>query len=223
VVLFHQSQVHFDGLRRLNRHVPHLSREARLERLLMAASDLVTESGINSVTMTAIAERSGVSRQWLHEFFPDVESIYIALYWQYRNDYISDEPATIRSLADLEKLTCTECVALLDLPVASAIILSHALTNFGSESSNSGRPSLREVLMGNLEVRYVQPLVALGYDRDEIIATVLTIVNMSLGLIIAARNGRLEREATAQRMIDVVKAVINDTVRSPRSVEFLVD
>ena len=207
----------------MNRHVPHLSREARLERLLNVADDLVTESGINAVTMTAIAERSGVSRQWLHEFFPDVESIYIALYLQYRTDFIVDEPIEIRNIGDLEHQTTTECLALLDLPVASAIILSYALNSVGRESSTSGRPSLREVFMANLDARYVQPLVEVGYDRDEVTATVLTIVNMSLGLVMASRDGQIDRAVTAKRMVDVLRAVINDTVRTPRPLEFLVD
>lgn len=213
----------FDDVRNVNRHVPHLSREARLERLLNAASDLVTESGISAVNMTAIAERSGVSRQWLHEFLPDLESVYIALYLQYRPDFIVDEPTEFRNIDDLEKQITTECLALLDLPIAAAFILSNALNNVGFEPHPAPRRSLRGVFLANLDTRYGQPLVDLGYDRNEVNATVLTIVNASLGFVIASRDGQFNREATVKRMVDVVTAVINDTIRAPRQFEHFVD
>jgi AcrR family transcriptional regulator len=201
----------------VNRRVPHLSREIRLEKLLIAASEIITESGISAVTMTAIAERSGVSRQWLHEFFPDVESIYVALYLQYRTDFVVESNAEIRSIADLASQISEECISILDLPVAPAVVLTHALHGLNRSPHSSLRPTLHEVFTHNLEVRYVQPLVSAGYDRNEVLATVLTIVNTTLGLVIASRNAKLDREVTTRLILDIVNAVIGDTIREPTS------
>lgn len=52
----------------------HAVREAALD----AAAALVAEHGPLSVTMSAIAERTGVGRATLYKYFPDVESILAA-------------------------------------------------------------------------------------------------------------------------------------------------
>ena len=43
----------------------HLTRDERISTILQAASEIVVESGVEAATITAIANRSGVSRQWL--------------------------------------------------------------------------------------------------------------------------------------------------------------
>ncbi len=201
----------------VSRRVPHLTREVRLARLLIAASEIIEESGISAVTMTAIAERCDVSRQWLHEFFPDVEALYVALYFQYRSDFAVEGPIILHSLDDLAALISAECLALLELPVGPAIVVSHALHGLGIQSSSSKRPTLHNMLMRNINGRYVRPLVALGYDRDELTATVLTILNSTLGLLISTRDRPLSRDRAAEKILDIVDAVIADTLRSSPS------
>ena len=48
------------------------------ERIMVATYDLVSEAGLGSVTMTAIADRANVARQTLYNHFTDVEQIVIA-------------------------------------------------------------------------------------------------------------------------------------------------
>jgi AcrR family transcriptional regulator len=45
------------------------------EAVLAAAAELVGERGLLSVTMSAIAERTGIGRATLYKYFPDVEAI----------------------------------------------------------------------------------------------------------------------------------------------------
>jgi AcrR family transcriptional regulator len=45
---------------------------------LDAAAALVAERGLHAVTMTEIAERTGIGRATLYKYFPDVESILLA-------------------------------------------------------------------------------------------------------------------------------------------------
>lgn len=53
-------------------------REAVRGATLDATAALVAESGLHSVTMSRIAERTGISRATLYRYFPDVESILFA-------------------------------------------------------------------------------------------------------------------------------------------------
>jgi AcrR family transcriptional regulator len=48
------------------------------EAILDAAAALVGEFGLRGVTMSAIAERTGVGRATLYKYFPDVEAILLA-------------------------------------------------------------------------------------------------------------------------------------------------
>lgn len=53
-------------------------RAAVREATLDATAALVAEHGLTSVTMSAIAERTGIGRATLYKYFPDVEAILLA-------------------------------------------------------------------------------------------------------------------------------------------------
>lgn len=45
------------------------------EAILNTTAELVTEHGLLSVTMSQIAEKTGIGRATLYKYFPDVEAI----------------------------------------------------------------------------------------------------------------------------------------------------
>ncbi|MGW1810163.1 TetR/AcrR family transcriptional regulator [Streptomyces sp. NPDC002078] len=53
-------------------------RRAVREAVLETTAALVAEQGLRGVTMSRIAERSGIGRATLYKYFPDVESIMMA-------------------------------------------------------------------------------------------------------------------------------------------------
>ena len=53
-------------------------RKAVRDATLDAAATLVAERGVRAVTMSQIAERTGIGRATLYKYFPDVESILLA-------------------------------------------------------------------------------------------------------------------------------------------------
>ncbi|WP_283135781.1 TetR/AcrR family transcriptional regulator [Rhizohabitans arisaemae] len=53
-------------------------RQAVRDATLDTAAALIAEHGLTSVTMSQIAERTGIGRATLYKYFPDVESILIA-------------------------------------------------------------------------------------------------------------------------------------------------
>src|SRR5215213_4907635 len=53
-------------------------RAAVREAILDTAMVLVSEHGLRSVTMSQIAEKTGIGRATLYKYFPDVESILLA-------------------------------------------------------------------------------------------------------------------------------------------------
>ncbi|MDR0358963.1 MAG: TetR/AcrR family transcriptional regulator, partial [bacterium] len=53
-------------------------RQAVREATLDTAADLVAERGLASVTMSQIAEQTGIGRATMYKYFRDVDSILIA-------------------------------------------------------------------------------------------------------------------------------------------------
>jgi AcrR family transcriptional regulator len=53
-------------------------RQAVREATLEAAAALVAKRGLHGVTMSAIAEKTGIGRATLYKYFPDVQSILVA-------------------------------------------------------------------------------------------------------------------------------------------------
>jgi AcrR family transcriptional regulator len=69
------------------------------EAVLAAAAELVGERGLMSVTMSAIAERTGIGRATLYKYYPDVESILNA--WHERQIAAHlDQLTAVRDRAD---------------------------------------------------------------------------------------------------------------------------
>ncbi|MEV5530106.1 TetR/AcrR family transcriptional regulator [Streptomyces prunicolor] len=65
-------------------------RRAVRETVLETTAVLVTERGLRSVTMSKIAEESGIGRATLYKYFPDVESIMTAWHEEQIADHIRE-------------------------------------------------------------------------------------------------------------------------------------
>lgn len=57
--------------------------------ILDTAADLVARHGLAAVTMSQIAEETGIGRATLYKYFPDVEAILVAWHERHVNDHLS--------------------------------------------------------------------------------------------------------------------------------------
>jgi len=79
------------------------SRE-RVERMLAAASALISEQGSDAMRMGEVAERAGVSIGSLYQFFPDKRAIVWALAERYTTESQACISAALRDVGDAEGL-----------------------------------------------------------------------------------------------------------------------
>jgi AcrR family transcriptional regulator len=68
------------------------------DAILDTTAGLVASHGLRSVTMSQIAERTGIGRATLYKYFPDVEAILLAWHERQITDHL-DQLATIRDQA----------------------------------------------------------------------------------------------------------------------------
>lgn len=87
------------------RRVPSQKRALeRVERILSVATDLIADRGLDAVTMSDIAEQSGVSIGSLYQYFPDKVAVVSSLAERYNAEWhacVSAELASVRTIADL--------------------------------------------------------------------------------------------------------------------------
>lgn len=87
------------------RRVPSQKRaQERVERILSIATDLIADRGIDGVTMSDIAEQSGVSIGSLYQYFPDKVAVVSSLAERYNAEgqaCVAAELANVRTPADL--------------------------------------------------------------------------------------------------------------------------
>ncbi len=79
------------------------SRE-RVERMLAAASALISEQGSDAMRMGEVAERAGVSIGSLYQFFPDKRAIVWALAERYTTESQACISAALRDVSDARGL-----------------------------------------------------------------------------------------------------------------------
>jgi AcrR family transcriptional regulator len=183
-----------------------MSHEDRFNAIVAAARELIEQGGVSAVTLTAIALRSGVSRQWLYEFFPDINSVFAFVYAEGRRDHFHEDRAPEHAGESLRDYLMRRAAIYLDLPVASAIIGVHAL-NGGLKKSASDL-SLRDSIYANLQAVWVEPMVERGFARDDLFASIVSVVNVIFGLVIAIDNGYTTREVAERRLSVTIEAVM---------------
>lgn len=184
----------------------HLSRDERIETILQAASEIVMESGVEAATITSIANRSGVSRQWLYDFFPDVTAIFRALYDEVQEKYFHMDNSVEPKNFDFADYVKAQSAVYLTMPVSFAMVASYAL-NGGARGSSSGA-QLRELMIDSFDEAWVQPLIAVGYTREEVFGSIVTITNTAIGLNIAINDGLTTYDVAVRRLNGVIDSLM---------------
>ncbi len=116
-------------------------REAVRKAVLDAAAWLVADVGLTGVTMSAIAERTGIGRATLYKYFPDVEAILGA--WHER--HIGEHLQRLAEVAEE-----------LDDPAERLVAVLEAYARIVSESVRHGGSSLVAQLHRGTHVQHAE-------------------------------------------------------------------
>jgi AcrR family transcriptional regulator len=188
----------------------HFSYEVRLESLLTATSELLSEVGPNAVTLTAVAARATVSRQWLWEFFPDLDSLYAELFYRLRVEYLDMIVESPETSASLDQYFRAESWALVRMPTAAAMLGSYALNSHGSGSLTQSK--LVASFYDYVNVRWIEPMMDAGFSRDDAWASTSLILNVAFGFSIGLETGATTAEVAQRRLARVIDSALPELV-----------
>lgn len=149
----------------------YLSGVERELAIVAAACSLIEECGVAAVTNTAVAARADVTRQWLYEFFPDTESILVAVYAQWERCFRRDALVACGNYVSLNDHLKEVSEHWLTMPVASAMVGLYAL--YCNRDGDGTAARVHRHIITNLDEGWVTPLVDAGLDRDRAAACVL--------------------------------------------------
>lgn len=179
------------------------------EATLDATSALVAEHGLLSVTMSLIAKETGIGRATLYKYFPDVESILLAVHERQIGGHLQ------------------QLAAIRDRPGSPAERLAAVLEAFAhfSDHSHVHDNELlailhrdRSVTKGQQEVtamiaQLIGEGAAIGEFRNDV--HVDELANYCLNALAGART--LPSKAAVRRLVDLTLAGLRATERTSRS------
>ena len=166
------------------------------EAVVEAAARLVAEHGLRGVTMSAIAETSGIGRATLYKYFPDVESILAA--WHERQISVH-----LAQLAEVRDRTHVSPGARLQAVLERYATLVSQMPQHGNDAASAlhadGRVAGAEAELTAMVTELIADAAAAGEVRDDVDARELA--GFCLHAIAAAR--RLPSRAAVRRLVAV--------------------
>lgn len=171
----------------------YLSRDLRRQTLLEVAAGIVEREGWTALTMSALAEHGGTSRQLIYQHFPSLEKLLADTSWHIFTDTMLGTQASIAAHPTnlAEAVTAAETVTL-DLPPGRGDALWQLIAGTASDTAelDQMRRGMREVITG-----IWTPLVRkeLGYKDADAKAYAWMMVIAFWGMRQLVRDGDISR------------------------------
>lgn len=129
----------------------YLSRDRRRQALLDVASLIVEQDGWPALTMSALAERGGTSRQLVYQHFPNLEKLLADTAWHIFHGTMQQTQASVDAFpASLTEAARTAEAFTLDLPPGRGDALWQLVagTAAASPELDKIRRNLRQIIIG---------------------------------------------------------------------------
>ncbi len=177
----------------------------RIDAVVAVTTELIGTEGVRNVTLASIAESTGITRQWLHQLFPDLHAIYALIYEQMKKDYLRIDQPLPNDRAERIEFQCAQVPRWLDMPVAHAILGTYILN--GSTRNSSQGSALRERMIDDMNRGWVAQLTEQGFAAENISSGILILLNSLFGVVIAVNDGLTGCAAAEIRLVALIRAL----------------
>jgi AcrR family transcriptional regulator len=184
--------------------------DQRHDQIVESARLIIEDVGVLGCSMTAVADRSGISRVWLYKHFSEIESILIDVWLSWQIPQLRDAQR-IGSQRDvlLQENLLSRLDTWLDMPLGAAIVGNFALIGTEGGAVNSSR--LNDMMWEDWQDRWIGPMAAGGIARDVAVRTVTVVHSSVVAVVLAMRQSRLQREGAKAVLSQVIKGVVDPT------------
>ena len=183
----------------------------RATSILLTAGSILHESGVQAVTIVAIASRLGVSRQIIYTHFHTVEEILDSLYQRILNQhYTSVHPLDVGRDDFLDEVIY-RVRHLFEMPVEDFTVVSLAF--HASPNSDASTWRLNQKLREIAELNWIAPLVESGVDPVSALSGVYAIFGAAMQLRELVDSGRLTVTAAHAELERMTRAIMHESAR----------
>lgn len=186
----------------------YLGKDDRRKQLLQAASSLVEQHGWSVLSMSALAESTGVSRQLIYQHFPNLEALLSATSWAIFVDTMEGtRDAIMKHPTDLKAAIMAAELVTLDMPVGQGDALWQLVAgmDLGMPELESIRTGIRDVII-NL---WVPPIMKLkGLDEENAKSLVWMVIMAFWATRNMIRDRVVSREVGLKQFHDLIEAVL---------------
>lgn len=202
-------------------------RPQRREQLLAAATGIIRSSGIEALTMAALAEQAGVSKPVVYEHFSNSEEVALALLDRYFVEIVKCVQARTQSAETLDDYISLAIDAEFDFHSDGALSIrsitnGHTSSHATGDKLNAAYLRIREQANGTFRDLLEQQ----GVSRD--VATVSGFVlsemlNSTVPEYAANDAGGLARETLKVMMLATIHAVCPKPMARPHTPEWIIE
>ena len=186
----------------------YLSRERRRETLLEVAAEIVEKQGWAALTMSALAEHGGTSRQLVYLHFANLEELLAATAWAIFNDTMQDTQAAIKRNPDdlMAAVLAAEAVSL-DLRPGRGDALWQLIA--GTAAAGPELDKIRRQLRSMITRVWAKPITEhLHVDEDTARHYAWMLVMSFWGMRQLVRDRKLPREQGMALFSDLIGRLI---------------
>ncbi len=187
---------------------PRLSHGSRQNQILDAACSLIEEFGVAAMSMSMLARRAKVSRAWIYKFYPDIESILMAVYDLAYPDRSGDRAERPR-IDNVHDDLVSRLDEWMQAPVAAVLVGLYA--KYVANDNTPSSSSLHRTMVDRMERFWIEPFSAMGLSREEAWSLVVALDGTLMTLRLAVAEGHVSAEHAVQRARQFVDALFPTT------------
>lgn len=186
----------------------YLGKDDRRRQLLQAAADLVERDGWSGLSMSSLADSTGVSRQLIYQHFPNLEALLSATSWAvFVGTQQGTQQAILANPTDIRAAIQAAAKVTLELPAGQGDALWQLVAglDLGMPELETIRVGIRDVIL-SLWVPSIQKVREL--DDKSAKALVWMMIMAFWGVRNLIRDKVVSREQGLRHLDEVVKGII---------------
>lgn len=187
---------------------PYMGKEDRRKSLLQAAANLVENKGWGVLTMSALAESAGVSRQLVYQHFPNLENLLGATAWTI---FLATAEGTEQAIKahpnDVRMAIRTASLVSLDMPKGQGDALWQLIsgTTFNLPELEAIRVGIRELIL-KLWAAPIQNLKGMDDASSRTFAWMLIMAFWGMRQMV--RDGLISRDEGVKEFDEMLNALL---------------